>query len=267
MKPFFANDPRLLAHRGMPEEYPENTLISFRNAVELGVDVIETDTHLTKDNEFIISHDAEISRVSDGQGEIKDFTLEELKEFDAGYYFTPDGGQTFPFRGKGITFISVKEVLEEFPHQKFNIDLKDNNPEQVAFWAELINEYDAVEWVFTASQYSKNLEKVRALFPTMATSFSAGEVVKFYLRNKLGGLKWLQKKKFGGDALQIPIKMFGLRLVSPKSIKNAHALGYKIHVWTINEADAMRSLLEMGVDGIFTDNPRILKKVLADFNP
>jgi len=94
--------------------------------------------------------------------------------------------------------MSVKEVLEGFPGQKFNIDLKDNNPDQVAFWADLIKHYDAVDRVLTASQYSKNLEKVRALFPTMATSFSAGEVFKFYLRNKLGGLKWLQKKKFGG---------------------------------------------------------------------
>ena len=177
MKTFFEKEPRLLAHRGMPQEYPENTMISFKNAVEFGIDVIETDTHLTKDNQFIICHDAEISRISDGTGLIANYTLNELKQFDTGYNFTLDGGVSFPYRRKNITFMTVEEALYTFPNQKFNIDLKDNNPDQVKYWTELIKKYDAVDRVLTASQYTENLIKVRKIFPNMATSFSAGEVL------------------------------------------------------------------------------------------
>ncbi|MHA1150445.1 MAG: glycerophosphodiester phosphodiesterase [Promethearchaeota archaeon] len=261
-KEFFNPEPRLLAHRGMPLEFPENTYISFKNAVEFGIDVIETDTHLTKDNQFIILHDAEISRVSNGTGVIADYTLKELMEFDAGYNFTQDNGKTFPFRGKGITFISVAELLEKFPNQRFNIDLKDNYPVQIKYWAELIKEYDAEYRVLTASQFTKNLQEVRKIFPDMATSFSAREVFNFYLANKFGGYKKLLKKKFSGDALQVPVKMAGLRIVSEKSIENAHKLGFKMHVWTINTAKEMKQLFDMKVDAIFTDNPRMLKSLL-----
>ena len=259
MKTFFEKEPRLLAHRGMPQEYPENTMISFKNAVEFGIDVIETDTHLTKDNQFIICHDAEISRISDGTGLIANYTLNELKQFDTGYNFTLDGGVSFPYRRKNITFMTVEEALYTFPNQKFNIDLKDNNPDQVKYWTELIKKYDAVDRVLTASQYTENLIKVRKIFPNMATSFSAGEVFKFYIANKLGRL---QSRKYGGDALQIPIRLGPFHLIKPKFINTAHKFEYKIHVWTINDQVQMNALFDLGVDAIFTDNPRLLKPVI-----
>ncbi|MGV9206421.1 MAG: glycerophosphodiester phosphodiesterase [Promethearchaeia archaeon] len=264
MKQFFKEDPRLLAHRGIPLEYPENTLISFEKAVEFGVDVIETDTHYTRDKKFVIIHDDELSRVSNGTGNVSDYSLAELKKFDAAYNFSPDGGKTFPYRGQGITFISVDEVLSKFANQKFNIDLKDNNPNQVEDWKKLIEKHHAQARVLTASQYKGNLEKVRDYFPNMATCFSAGEVFSFYIRNKFGGIKRLKKKTYLGDTLQVPVKMGPLRIVSEKSIENAHKMGFKIHVWTINDAPTMRSLFEKGVDAIFTDNPRILRDVINE---
>ncbi len=261
MKKFFDPEPRLLSHRGMPLEFPENTMISFKNAIEFGVDVIETDTHLTKDNQFIICHDAEISRISNGTGLIANYTVDELKQFDAGYNFTLDWGTTFPFRGKDITFMTVEEALNTFPNQKFNIDLKDNNPDQVQYWAELIKKYNAEDRVLTASQFIKNLIEVRKIFPNMATSFSAGEVFKFYIANKFGRLK---SKKWQADAFQIPIRLGPFHLITPKFIKNAHKFGYKIHIWTINEQKQMKALFDMGIDAIFTDNPRLLKPVIEE---
>ena len=261
MKSFFDPEPRLLAHRGLPLEYPENTMISFENAVKFGIDVIETDTHLTRDNQFVICHDAEISRISNGTGLINNYTVEELKKFDAGYKFTRDEGKTYPFRDKNITFMTVEEALKVFPDQKFNIDLKDNNPLQVKYWAELIKKYDAEKRVLTASQYTSNLMEVRKTFPGMATSFSAGEVFKFYIANKFGRLK---TKMFEADAFQIPIRLGPFHLIRPKFIRNAHRLGFKLHIWTINEQDIMKELFEMGIDAIFTDNPRLLKPVIKE---
>jgi glycerophosphoryl diester phosphodiesterase len=195
---------------------------------------------------------------------VSEYTLDELKEFDAAYKFTLDGGKSFPFRGKGITFPSVNEILTKFPDQKFNIDLKDKKPEQVKRWKNLIENHNAQGRVLTASQYRANLRLIREYLPEMATCFSAGEVFSFYLRNKFGGYHRLEKKDYRGDALQIPVKMGPLRIVSEKSIENAHKLGYRMHVWTINDATAMKNLFQKGVDAIFTDNPRILKRVINE---
>lgn len=260
LKSFFKTPTKLLAHRGIPLEYPENTLISFKKAVELGVDVIETDTHFTKDKKFVILHDNDLSRVSNGAGKPSDYTLDELKQFDCGYNFTNDGGKTFPYRGKAITFTSVDEILTEFPDQKFNIDLKDNNPSQIKNWIELIKKHNAQDKVLTASQYTTNLKLVRKELPTMATCFSAKEVFSFYIKNKFNRLK--DKIKFAGDALQIPVSMGPLHIVTEKSIKNAHKKGLLMHIWTINDEKEMIELFEMGVDAIFTDDPKLLKEVI-----
>ena len=190
-----------------------------------------------------------------------DYTVEELKQFDAGYHFTKDKGKNYPFRGKNISFMTVEEVLHTFPSQKFNIDLKDKNPAQVKYWAELIKKFNAEYRVLTASQFTENLIEVRKVFPKMATSFSAGEVFKFYIVNKFGRLK---TKKFDADAFQIPIRLGPFHLIKPKFVQNAHKFGYKIHVWTINEQEKMKELLDLGVDAIFTDNPRLLKPVLEE---
>jgi len=156
-------------------------------------------------------------------------------------------------------------MLERFPNQRFNIDLKDNNPRQVKHWSELIKKHDAIHRVLTASQYTKNLVEVRKIFPGMAISFTAGEVFKFYIKNKFRGFEKLKKKKFGGVALQILIKMSGMRTVSERSLKNAHELGFKMHVWTINHEKTMISLLDIGIDAIFTDDPVLLKRVLSEY--
>ncbi|MGV7930946.1 MAG: glycerophosphodiester phosphodiesterase [Spirochaetota bacterium] len=92
-KKFFIPEPRVFAHRGASGGYPENTLLSFREAVKIGVDVIETDVHFTKDGRFVVAHDGELGRICDGGGLVADHTLTELKKFDAGYGFSVDGGE------------------------------------------------------------------------------------------------------------------------------------------------------------------------------
>ncbi|NBK24594.1 MAG: glycerophosphodiester phosphodiesterase, partial [Spirochaetia bacterium] len=99
---FFDPMPKVVAHRGDSAHYPENTLHAFESAYAMGVDVIETDVHLSKDGEVVIWHDPTLDRNTNGSGMIEDHTLSELKELDAGYTFTKDDGKTFPFRGKGV---------------------------------------------------------------------------------------------------------------------------------------------------------------------
>jgi glycerophosphoryl diester phosphodiesterase len=262
-KKFFNPEPRILAHRGLSNEYPENTLLSFRQAVDLGVDVIETDVHFTRDKEFVVVHDDQLERISDGEGAVSEHTLAELKKLDAAHGFTVDEGRTYPYRGRGLTFLSLQELLEEFPDQRFNIDLKNKNSQQISYYGEIIKKHAAQSRILTASEHLVNLREIRRLFPEMATSFSMGEVVWFYFLFKTGFL--FLKKSFKGDALQIPEFIGPSRMVNSAFVRQAHAKGIRVHVWTINEEHDMKRLLDAGVDGIFTDDAALLMRVLSEY--
>jgi len=245
-------------------EYPENTLLSFRKAFELGVDVIETDLHFTKDKKFIVIHDPVLDKLSDGKGKVSDYTLEELKNYDAGYSFTLDNGKTYPYRGTGLKFLSLGELLAEFQQQRFNVELKDKAPRQVRYYLDTIKEFDACDRVLTASRYYSNLRELRRHMPEMATSMSFLEIAGFYLLYKTGFL--FLKKNFKGDVLQIP-EFYGRSNYTTLSIvRKAHNKKVRVHIWTVNEEKDMRRLLEAGVDGIFTDNSKLLKKILPEYS-
>ena len=116
---FFDPMPRSLAHRGDSRNYPENTEPAFLAAVELGVDVVETDVHLTADGKIIIWHDDSLERVSGDPRKIRDLTTEELMAIDAGARFTRDNGKTFPYRGKGIHPFLFQDALRKIPRNTF----------------------------------------------------------------------------------------------------------------------------------------------------
>jgi glycerophosphoryl diester phosphodiesterase len=261
-RPFFIPEPRVIAHRGASGSFPENTELSFRRAIESGADVIETDIHFTKDRNFVIAHDGELERVSDGSGPIAERTVEEIKKLDAAYRFTPDGGTSYPFRGTGIAFMTLEEMLTGFPGTKFNIDLKTKNAAQVKHYAAIIARCGASERVLTASEYTPNLRAVRKAIPGMATSFSLREALWYYFLFRAGLL--FMKKVFPGDALQIPEFLGPSNIASDAFIDTAHRKGLRVHVWTVNEAKSMRRLLKAGVDAIVSDKPEVLAGIVTE---
>ena len=262
-KKFFTPEPRVIAHRGAPLEFPENTLPSFRRAVEIGADVIETDIHYTRDGSFVHIHDDDCERLTGRKARVGDLTLSELKELDAGYSFSTDGGKSFPFRGKGIRLISLEEALEEFPSQRFNIDLKDRNPEQVSRYVEILRRMNACERVLSASEHAANNRRVREMLPGVATSFALPEALWFYFLFKSGLLFF--KTSFVPDALQIPEYLGPSHVASETFIRAAHERGIRVHIWTVNEEGDMRRLFQAGVDGIVSDNPSLLKRIAAEY--
>jgi glycerophosphoryl diester phosphodiesterase len=142
--------------------YPENTLPAFLSAVEMGVDVIETDVHLSKDGVLVIWHDPTLDRNTNGSGRIEDHTLEELNKFDAGYTFTKDGGESYPFRGTGVRLATLEEALQACPEQRFNIDLKSKTPAIVDEFISVVRRNDAQDRVVGASFHLANLRALRA---------------------------------------------------------------------------------------------------------
>ena len=253
--------PRVIAHRGDSHNYPENTLPAFRSAVEMGIDVVETDIHITKDGVLVIWHDPTLERNTDGKGRVEDHTLEELRRYDAGYTFTKDGGRTYPFRGKGITICTLAEALEACPDQRFNIDLKTKCPQIVDEFIRVIRQHDAVDRVVGASFHLSNLKRLRRLAPDFLTSVTTAEVVPLLLRQKTHTLPKAFKRKI---IFQIPRQASFIKVVTPSFVSEMHRRDAVVMVWTINDEQSMRELFAMGVDSVMTDNPALVIKVAEE---
>src|ERR671921_1084938 len=140
-----------LAHRGASSLAPENTIEAFRLALEAGAGGLELDVHMTRDGHIVVIHDATVDRTTNGFGAVSEMTFDELRRFDAGHNFSPDGGSTRPYRGRGVRVPTLGEVLEEFPSVAVNIDIKAGTPgiEETLF--RVLREADALRRVLVVS--------------------------------------------------------------------------------------------------------------------
>jgi glycerophosphoryl diester phosphodiesterase len=257
--------PRVVAHRGDSKHFPENTLPAFLSAVKMGIDIVETDVHITKDGVIVIWHDNTLERNTDGTGTIEDHTYDELQKYDAGYTFSKDNGKTFPFRGKGITICKLEEVLIKCPFQRFNIDLKTKQNGIVEEFIRIIRKHEAEHRVCCASFHLTNLKSIRRIAPDILTSITTIEVLSLLLRQKAHILP----KKIGKGRkiiFQVPVSQKGLTVITPSFVKMMHDRGAIIMVWTINEEKEMRRLFKLGVDSVMTDDPATVIKVANDMN-
>jgi len=229
------------AHRGGSEEAPENTLESFRYAIEVGSAYIETDVQLSADGIPYIFHDDDLSRLLNMDvtfNSLHSNQIEELKLF--GSYQIP----------------KLETALTQFPNALFQIDLK---TDEVALPAmKVIESLNAFDRICIASFSSNRLQKVRKEFPETCFSMGPKEIFKLLL-SSFG----LYNKKVFGDCLQVPIYHYGIKLVTRRFVKYVQSIGLKIHVWTINDVKTMEKLIDLDVDGIITDRPKLLKEVLS----
>ncbi len=248
--------PAVFAHRGGAGLWPENTLFAFRNAWALGVDVLEMDVHITRDGHIVVIHDSTVDRTTNGTGRVRDFTLAELQALDAGYRFTPDGGKTYPYRGKGIRIPTLEEVFDAFPDGRFNIEVKTDAPDAVGPLADLIKRKGVEDRVIVGSFDQAIVDELRARLPHVATFASQSEVTAFWVFQTL---RLARAWRPVPDTLQVPthhrLGGYDVTVVTPGFVQAAHSLGVRVDVWTINDPDEMARLLDMGVDGIMTDYP------------
>ena len=249
-----------IAHRGGAGLWPENTLYAFERASALGVDVIETDVRATADGELVVFHDEGLGRTTDGEGRVGSLTLAELKRLDAGYRFSPDGGRSFPLRGKGVTVPTLREVFDTLPHMRFNIEPKQTVPSIAAPLCRLVRERGLADRVLIASFSGSTLAEFRRECPEVATSAATGEVASFLT---LHGAGLAASYSPVMQALQVPEHAGALRVLTRDFVEAAHGRNLRVHAWTVNAEGDMRRLVEMGVDGVMTDYPDRLLKVLG----
>jgi glycerophosphoryl diester phosphodiesterase len=259
----FLQGPRPLAfaHRGGSLLWPENTMVAFRGAVEMGYRYIETDLHATRDGALVLIHDDTLERTTDGSGFVWEHTLADLRRFDAAYHFSPDGGRTYPYRGQGATVPTLEEALEAFPEVRINVEIKQERPPAVEAVVEFIEKRGLQDRLLVAAFRDRVVQEFRRRSGgQVATSGAMRETLRFWLASRLR-LERLLRIQY--DALQVPARYGSLTVVDRRFVEAAHRRGLQVHVWTVDEPAEMRRLLALGVDGLMSDRPDLLREVVT----
>lgn len=238
--------PIAFAHRGGNREHPENTLAAFTHAVSMGYRYLETDVHLTADGVLVAFHDADLTRTCDVAGEIADLSWSEVSDALVG------GSERIP---------RMNDLFEQFSDIRFNIDCKSDAAMPALI--DLIGKRKALDRVCVGSFSYRRLRKLRrALGGRLLTCMSPIEVASLRLTGRVGGNS--------ARVAQVPVeagRSVGSRrltVVTERFISNAHRQRIPVHVWTINDEEEIRRLLDLGVDGIMTDDPELLRDILID---
>ncbi|HSJ87031.1 MAG TPA: glycerophosphodiester phosphodiesterase [Anaerolineales bacterium] len=256
--------PLVIAHQGGDGVWPGDTMFAFENAVNIGADVLEMDAHITKDSQIVLMHDEKVDRTTDGSGLIEDLTLDQLKQLDAAYKWSNDGGKTFPYRGQGIQVPTLDELFQKFPQMRYVIEIKlTQNPIDKPL-CELIRKYKMQEKVVVASFHDQAMQNFRATCPEVATSASRGEVTKFVLLGKIF-LSGLIAPKY--ESIQPPYdpkESLNIPIMTKRFIREAHAKKLAVEPWTVNDPELMKQFIAWGVDGIMTDRPDLMVEVMKE---
>lgn len=247
--------PLIIAHRGDSSNFPENSLAGMKSAVDLKVDMLETDIRLTKDNELVIFHDESIDRVSNGKGKLIESTLDELKQFKLTDNLNSSNNQEHKI-------LTLTELFESFPSVKINIDIKNQESIAVSKLVEIIKEEkNASERIIVSSFHDQQIINFRKKLPNIKTGASPLEIKKFIILMKF---KLLFSFKSNFYSFQVPMYHESTKIITPSFIKQAQKKNIRTMVWTINDVDTMNYLIQLGVDGIFTDYPSMLIKLLQE---
>lgn len=254
---YLAGAPLLVAHRGGSRLAPENTLEAFRDAVERWeADMLEMDVRLTRDGQVVVIHDDSVDRTTEGSGPVHSFTLDELHRLDAGYRFVDAGGKA-SFRGRGVKIPLFEDVLVAFPRVRMNVEAKELGV--AAPMVEIVRRHGAEARVLVAAEHERCRDAVRGYPGPWGASRT--QVFWFWALHRVpGGGPYMPT----ADILQVPETWKGLRIVTPAFVRAAHARNLPVQVWTVDDPADMRRLLAMGVDGIQSDRPDLLARVLVE---
>lgn len=247
MERFYLTRPLNFAHRGASRKAPANTLAAFRLAAELGADGIELDVHLSKDGEAVVIHDFVVDATTDGHGAVREKTLAELKDLDAGSWFDP------AFVGQRIP--TLQEVIDAVGHRLLlNIELKTKSLRGEGLAVEvvrIIEDNNLSERVVVSSFNPLVVWQIKRLNPWIPLGLLFSPDQPLFLRQA-----WF-RHLIRPQALHPDHTM-----VDGEYVRRAKEQGYRVHVWTVDGSDDMRQLMRHGVDLIITNQPDLLAQTL-----
>lgn len=257
--PFLRDPPHFIAHRGGAGLAPENTLTAFRSAADdWRADMIELDVRASSDGHCVVVHDETVDRTTDGSGAVASMTLGQLRQLDAGYRFSPDGGASHPFRGMGLGMPTFEEVLEALPRARFIVEVKAGAAQIPLFDA--IERHGARDRVMAAAAHDRD----RTLFDDYAgpVSASGDSMKRMYVLHRLHGIRFWREGR--AQAVQLPLEHRGRRMVNRRLVQELRQRDLVVHVWTVDDEEDMHTLFDWGVHGILSDRPDRLARVMAE---
>jgi len=241
---------RVIAHRGGDEIAPAGTLEAMRSALENGADTLEMDIRSSSDGHLVVFHDPTLDRTTSCSGAVTAKTLAELQNCDKGR--------------SGFRIPTLEKIFSTFSGQYMVIEIKQENPSLVNPFCKMVRRHQLQDRIIVGSFHQASLQEFRLACPEVATSATPAEVIRFVLPARIG-LGRIVSPRYA--ALQIPplVPLPGplpdFEVVTPSLVRQAHAKGLAVQVWTVNDTAQMKQLLAIGVDGIMTDHPSELRKV------
>lgn len=289
--------PMIAAHRGGGLNNPENTMLAFREAVNtIGIDIIESDLYLTKDGYLVYNHDEYIDETCNVNGDIsleevktlckdkenrhyiEDMTLAELEQYNFGYYFKDENGNRIykdatDLEGMGLQIATADRLFEVFyathPDLLFILEIKNEGElgfEACKIFNEILSQYPKYKDQIVVGTFHDEIEQeLKEKYPELMRGAPTGTAAKFII-TQFFGVNLFDQSDFA--CLQIPTSYdLGIELFLDKKtiIQRAHRRNVAVQYWTINDADEMRHLIELGCDCIMTDDPILLKNVLDEY--
>lgn len=243
--------PLAIAHRGgakIPDlRGAENTLRAFRHAVDLGYRYLETDVHASRDGVLFAFHDSSVERLTRMAGQICDLTAGDIGALDV-------EGEVIP------RFV---DLLEAFPDARFNIDIKARAATPLL--AELLARTRANDRCCVASFSDERIREFRRLTHGRVTTGAARTEITRFLAEPARRAD-AYRRRAGFSVLQLPVRLRGLPVIRPWVVRRAHAAGVHVHAWTVDDAATITEMIDLGIDGIFTDRTDVLKDVLSARN-
>lgn len=262
--------PLVIAHRGGGNEQPENSFEAFQAMYDAGFRYFESDVHATADGVAVIMHDPSLDRTTDGSGLVVEHTWAEIEQVrDASGHHPP----------------RLDTVLDAFPDVTFNLDAKEDTAVDPLITT--LQRTGATNRVCLASFSQKRIDRMRTLLPQAAYSLGTSAIAGLVAASKTrAALRWarhggrvlgLPRNMEGIQAVQVPVSFplpgfsmlpgspgVKIRVVTPRFVELAHAYGLAVHVWTVNSYPQAEWLVDMGVDGIITDEPTMISRRLRE---
>lgn len=287
----------IAAHRGGGDINPENTILAFREAVlTYDVDIVESDLYMTKDGYLVFNHDSYIDETCNINGDIsydemkaliedennrhyiEDMTLEELQQYNFGYYFEDENGERIykdveNLEEAGLQMATADKLFEMFyeshPDLMFILEIKNEGETGIKaceLFNNILNEYPNYKDQVVLGTFKDEIEtELRENYPDILNGAAPTKAAQFVLTQYLG-VNLFDNSNF--SCLQIPVSYdigFELNLVSKSLVKRAHKRNIAVQYWTINDPDEMRTLIELGADCLMTDNPKLMREVLEEY--
>jgi glycerophosphoryl diester phosphodiesterase len=250
---FPIDGPLLYAHRGARLLHPENSLPAFAAALQAGADVLELDVRMSADGHVVVAHDATGHGTANVDRKVAECTLAELLRWDVG------SGPAVTRSKTPVRMPTLHQVLEEMPAALLNVDLKQERPDMVPAVLQALRAQRAQERVLLTSFASAVLGRVRASGYEGPTGLARVEAMSAAFAPAV----WLRRHRLPGQRLQIPMRFAGLDLRRRALIDKQHALGLAVDYWVVNDVGQAAALLELGADGIVTDDPAAMAALFA----